>query len=186
MTEYTSPITIRIATPADAGTLAELARRTFDETFADQNRPEDMEMYLNATFGERQQTRELNDRSITTFLAEQDGVAVGYAQVRSGRAPATVGEGRALEIARFYVDRNAHGRGVAQQLMHAVQAHARANDCTLLWLGVWESNARAIAFYRKFGFERCGSQPFILGTDLQTDDLMRAQLKADGTRHAGG
>ena len=176
MTEHTDPITIRIATPADAATLTEIARRTFNDTFADQNRAEDMEKYLRETFGERQQLRELNDPSITTFFAEQNGVAIAYAQVRSGRASAAVGEGKALEIARFYVDRNAHGRGIAQQLMAAVQAHARANDCALLWLGVWERNARAIAFYRKCGFERVGSQPFILGSDLQTDDLMRAQL----------
>ena len=176
MTEHTNPITVGIATLADVTTLTELARRTFHETFAGDNRAEDMEQYLKETFGERQQARELNDPSITTFLVEQDGVAVAYAQVRSGVAPASVGEGRALEIARFYVDRNAHGRGVAQRLMQAVKEHARALDCTLLWLGVWERNARAIAFYRKCGFERAGSQPFILGSDLQTDDLMRCRL----------
>lgn len=169
-------ITIRKATESDAATLSELARRTFDETFSPHNRAEDMQAYLDATFGIRQQTRELRDPGITTFLAEDDGVAVAYAQVRGGRAPSTVGEGTALEIARFYVDQKAHGRGVAQQLMAAVEQHARDTGCTLLWLGVWEHNARAVAFYRKFGFEAVGKQTFILGSDIQTDDVMRRTL----------
>ena len=78
-----------------------------------------------------------------------------------------------VELARFYVRRVHHGRGVAQTLMDAVTAHARALGATQLWLGVWERNARAIAFYRKCGFVQCGTQPFLLGSDLQTDWVMR-------------
>jgi GNAT superfamily N-acetyltransferase len=156
--------------------LSELARRTFDETFAPHNRAEDMEAYLVATFGIAQQTRELNDRTITTFFAEEEGEAIGYTQVKSGRAPACVGSDNAVEIARFYVDAKAHGRGVAQRLMAAIEVHARQGGSSVLWLGVWERNARAIAFYRKCGFEAVGKQIFVLGSDIQTDDLMRRSL----------
>lgn len=174
----TDTITIREATIADAETLTDLARRTFEETFARDNSPEDMQAYLTATFGVKQQTRELNDPAITTFLVEQDGVAVAYAQLRSGRAPSSVGTGPAVEIARFYVDQRAHGRGVAQRLMSTVEEHARGRGCSLLWLGVWERNARAIAFYRKCGFEAVAKQTFLLGSDAQTDDVMRRELSA--------
>jgi diamine N-acetyltransferase len=79
-----------------------------------------------------------------------------------------------VELARFYVDQAHHGRGIAQALMAAVDAHARARGGTRLWLGVWEHNARAIAFYRKCGFEKVGEHPFVLGTDLQRDwDMAR-------------
>jgi ribosomal protein S18 acetylase RimI-like enzyme len=79
-----------------------------------------------------------------------------------------------VELARFYVDQAHHGRGIAQALMTAVYANARALGGTRLWLGVWERNFRAIAFYRKCGFEKCGEHPFVLGTDLQTDwDMAR-------------
>jgi hypothetical protein len=37
---------------------------------------------------------------------------------------------------------------------------------------VWERNARAIAFYVKCGFRDVGSQPFLVGSDLQTDRVM--------------
>jgi ribosomal protein S18 acetylase RimI-like enzyme len=74
------------------------------------------------------------------------------------------------------VRRAHHGRGVAQALMASVVGEARALGATALWLGVWERNARAIAFYRKCGFERRGEHPFLLGRDLQTDWVMSRPL----------
>jgi ribosomal protein S18 acetylase RimI-like enzyme len=44
-----------------------------------------------------------------------------------------------------------------------------------IWLGVWERNSRAIAFYEKCGFRDRGSQPFLVGSDLQTDRVMVLQ-----------
>jgi len=77
--------------------------------------------------------------------------------------------GAPLEIVRFYVDRPWHGRGVAQQLMEAAVNTARAAGARTLWLGVWERNPRAIAFYRKCGFQDVGTQTFVLGADHQRD-----------------
>jgi RimJ/RimL family protein N-acetyltransferase len=42
----------------------------------------------------------------------------------------------------------------------------------VVWLGVWERNPRAIAFYRKFGFVEVGDKVFPLGTDPQRDIVM--------------
>jgi ribosomal protein S18 acetylase RimI-like enzyme len=40
------------------------------------------------------------------------------------------------------------------------------------WLGVWERNTKAIAFYKKFGFHEVGEHVFPLGTDAQRDIVM--------------
>jgi ribosomal protein S18 acetylase RimI-like enzyme len=77
---------------------------------------------------------------------------------------------------RFYVDPIRHGHGIAQTLMDAVLTTARADAAHTIWLGVWERNPRAIAFYRKCGFEDVGSHPFLVGTDLQTDRVMTRAL----------
>ena len=45
-----------------------------------------------------------------------------------------------------------------------------------IWLGVWEENNKAIAFYKRHGFEVFGSHPFKLGGDLQRDLLMKRLL----------
>ena len=165
---------IRRASRADAPALAELGAKTFSDTFAAQNRPEDIEAYLAKTYGEAQQRQEIDDPSIVTLVADDEGTLAGFAQLRI--APAEHGD---LEIARFYVDRGHHGRGIAQLLMQAVLDVARELRCAAVWLGVWEHNARAIRFYAKCGFRDVGSHPFLLGSDLQTDRLMALTIDAE-------
>jgi len=46
-----------------------------------------------------------------------------------------------------------------------------------VWLGVWEENPRAIAFYKKNGFVEFDKHIFKLGNDEQTDIMMKLQLK---------
>ena len=158
---------IRHASGSDAAALAELAARTFSDTFAAHNRQEDMEVYLATTYGEAQQRREIEDLSIVTLLVDDGGALVAFAQLR--RSSSEHGE---VELARFYVHRDHHGRGIAQTLMSAVIDAARELGAATLWLGVWEHNARAIRFYEKCGFRDAGSHPFLLGSDLQTDRVM--------------
>jgi diamine N-acetyltransferase len=54
------------------------------------------------------------------------------------------------------------------------EAQRRKHD--VIWLGVWEQNARAIAFYQKFGFVPVGKQIFQLGDDPQHDLVMQKVL----------
>jgi ribosomal protein S18 acetylase RimI-like enzyme len=159
---------IRRATINDAAALAEIAERTFRDTFAKDNTPEDLEAYVASAYGETLQRRELEDPESLALLGEaEDGTLIAYTQMRRVRSPH--GE---VEIARFYVDRTYHGQGLAQQLMNAAVGAARGLGATTLWLGVWERNLRAIAFYAKCGFQDVGSQPFLVGSDLQTDRVM--------------
>jgi ribosomal protein S18 acetylase RimI-like enzyme len=46
-----------------------------------------------------------------------------------------------------------------------------------MWLGVWEHNPRAIAFYHKHGFVDVGDHVFLLGEDPQTDIIMELDLR---------
>jgi ribosomal protein S18 acetylase RimI-like enzyme len=163
---------IRVATPADAATLAAISLKTFVDTFAPHNTAADMESYTSVAFGEAKQRSEIETAGTITLLGEENGDTIAYAQIRS-TPTAPHGD---IEIARFYVDQPHHGRGIAQMLMDAVETHARALGGTRLWLGVWEHNVRAIAFYRKCGFVQCGAHPFLLGTDLQTDWVMNRPL----------
>jgi ribosomal protein S18 acetylase RimI-like enzyme len=56
-----------------------------------------------------------------------------------------------------------------------IQAAVR-KDSDCLWLGVWERNPKAIAFYRKHGFRVVGEHSFMLGRDQQRDLILAAQL----------
>ena len=168
-----APVRVREATADDAARLADFARRLFHDTFAADNRPEDMAAYEAATFSPARQRAEIADPAGRVLVAEIGEAWAGYAHLADGGPPPGV-EGPAVELRRFYVDPAWHGRGVAQALMAAVREAARARGARSLWLGVWERNRRAIAFYAKCGFADVGAQTFTLGADVQTDRVMAA------------
>jgi len=168
----TDRVVLRRATPDDAALLTELGASTFTETFASVNTPEDFAAYMSASFGESIQRAELEDPLVTVYLAERGGDAVGYVMLRERPAPRMLGGHDALEIARLYARRSSIGTGVGGALMQRAIDEARARGKDALWLGVWEHNARALAFYRRWQFFEGGTQPFLLGSDLQTDLVM--------------
>ena len=179
---------VRLATLADASRLSQLGAATFRETFEGDNTPEDMARYLAEKFTPARQAAEITDPAGFVLLAEQlvegeerDGKAavgelVGYAHLVAGPAPAAVQSPAPLELKRLYVSRMWQGRGVAQALMDAALAAARARGAETVWLGVWERNPRAAAFYRKYDFERVGEHTFVLGSDAQTDWILARPL----------
>jgi ribosomal protein S18 acetylase RimI-like enzyme len=174
----TTEVQVRRGTVADAAALAAFAACTFAETFSVDNRAEDLHAYLASAYGVAQQTRELADPEVVTLLAHRGPVLVAYAQVRRKAPPPCVTHAQPIELHRFYVDRTLHGSGVAQTLMRAVHGAAAAFDGRHLWLGVWERNHRALAFYAKQGFVTVGSTGFQLGADMQTDRVCVAALMA--------
>lgn len=167
---------IRRGVLEDAAVLADLARTTFYDAFAATNDPTDMALHLERAYGVAQQGAELRDPAITTLLVERDGRAIAYAQIREHHVPECVTGPAPLELWRFYVDRLWHGQGIAPALMDRVQAEARRRGARTLWLGVWEHNARARAFYAKCGFIDAGEHIFLFGTDPQTDRVMTLSL----------
>jgi ribosomal protein S18 acetylase RimI-like enzyme len=60
--------------------------------------------------------------------------------------------------------------------MDEEKAAARARGAETLWLGVWERNDRARAFYAKCGFTGAGEHIFLFGTDPQTDLVLVTAL----------
>lgn len=174
----TDAITFRPATGKDAAALAAFGRRTFADTFAASNSPADLALFLDATYGEALQRRELDDPQQTCIIVEANGEMLAFALLRQGVPSPGVEDASAVEIRRFYVDRHAHGRGIAQRLMAQCITAAGALGARSLFLGVWEHNTRAIRFYAAQGFTRVGVQPFLLGTDVQQDLVLVRRLDA--------
>jgi diamine N-acetyltransferase len=169
-------VTIRRGTLADAALLSELGARTFSETFAADNAPEDLAAYVATSFNLAQQTSELEDPGSSFLIAEVNGQAAGYAKLHDGEPEKGVEGAKPIELVRLYVSRDWLGRGVGEQLMRACIDEARQTGHETLWLGVWERNARAQAFYRKWNFRAVGEHMFQLGADLQRDILMERAL----------
>lgn len=163
---------IRAAVPADAKALAELQETTFRATFGASNSAENMDMHCRLSYGEHIQREELEDPVLHILVAEHDGELVAFAQLRMGHAPGCIMAARPGEIQRLYVADGWHGKGLAQALMDACTGELRRQNADAVWLGVWEHNPRAIAFYRKCGFTQVGDHVFVLGEDPQRDLVM--------------
>ncbi len=169
-------LTIRRGTPGDAALLSELGARTFTETFAVDNTPEDLAAYIDTSFSVAQVTRGLEDPAATFLIAEVDGHAAGYARLHDGEPEKGVEGANPIELVRLYVSREWLGRGLGEQLMRACVDEAQQTGHDTIWLGVWERNERAQAFYLKWNFRTVGEHMFRLGSDLQRDLLMERTL----------
>ena len=167
---------IRRGTIDDAALLSELGARTFSDTFAADNTPEDLAAYMATAFSVAQQRAELEDPAATFLIAEVDGHAAGYAKLRDSEPEHGIAGPKPVELVRLYAAREWLGRGIGQELMRASLDEARQSGYETIWLGVWERNPRAQAFYRKWNFRTVGEHMFQLGTDLQRDLLMERAL----------
>jgi GNAT superfamily N-acetyltransferase len=171
-------ITIRPARFDDAALLSEVGARAFSQAFAADNTPEDMASYLAGAFYPAKQAEELARPGSMFYLLQCDGVVAGYAHIQESHPPTCITGIKPVELSRFYLLEGWIGKGIGSRLMRFCIDEARGRAGDALWLGVWQKNARAIAFYNKWGFEIAGTQTFHLGSDLQHDFVMQRSLLA--------
>lgn len=169
---------IRYANETDATLLADLGRKTFSDTFSEDNTPEDMALYLSEHYTPEIQRFELQDPHTVFLIAENNTIPVGYAQLKGHSTEAGVAGTHPMELQRIYTLQEYIGKGIGSALMKASIREAKARGFTCLWLGVWEKNKRAIQFYEKWGFKQVGSHSFVLGKDVQTDFIMELSVGA--------
>lgn len=168
-------IQYRDARTADGPALAQMARRSFTETFGTLYPQSDLAAFLDDAFGANGLPSQLSDPAFTIRLALEDGAIIGYVKMGPVTFP---GEWRpdAIELYQFYVLGAWHGEGVAQELMAWALAHARGHGAREVILSVYVDNHRAHRFYEKYGFEDIGRIAFEVGATVDDDNLMRLVL----------
>ena len=176
LAETKPEITMHQATVQDIEVLRDVAIQSFRDLLEKCNTPEDMKLYIDNNFNHRQIEKELREPGTAFFIFFDAGKTIGYVKVRIGYEPEELTGVKALEIERLYCIQEYVGKKAGNVLMQTALDYARKNGFALAWLGVWEHNPRAIAFYQKWGFEKFGSHTFMLGTDAQTDFLMKKNL----------
>jgi len=171
-------IQIRQAFSQDARIVADLSLITFRDAFAGhpKNAPDDLNAYMSTAFNLDRIADELLDEMNIFLLAEIDGQPAGYAKLILDSIEDGISATRPIELSRLYSHQIYLGRGVGQALMNECFRYARKLEHDVIWLGVWEYNPRALAFYKRNGFNEVGKHIFQLGTDPQTDLLMQQSL----------
>lgn len=169
-------IEVRKAGPEDLEQLQAIARETFFETYSAHNTEENMQKYLEDDFGTSRLKAELQNPDSQFYFASLNGKIIGYLKLNSGNAQTELKDSNAMEIERIYVSKDFHGKKVGQVLYEKAFEAAKDSKASYLWLGVWEENPKAIRFYQKNGFEEFGKHVFWLGSDEQTDLMMKKTL----------
>ncbi len=160
--------------PKDAEVLSELSKRTFYDTFTGTCTEDDMQQFLHEYFDIEVVKRELADENDWYFFIEVDNVPAGYLRLKEDYSNFDLmKQWKALELKRIYIDKEYHGKGLAQELMNFAETFAKENKYEVLWLGVWEHNNRAQKFYEKMGFKDSGhTHDFPIGNTPQRDNWL--------------
>ena len=164
------------AITAEVELLQQLGKQTFLESFGADNTPENMKLYLQENFSIPKLTAEMTNPDSEFYFAMLKTQPVGYLKLNFRTAQTEQFNSRAVELERIYVLQSHQGQKIGQHLFNQALTVASEYKAPFLWLGVWEHNIKAIAFYRKNGFFEFDKHSFMLGKEEQTDILMRLNL----------
>lgn len=167
---------LRAVTEADLPALQQLSRTTFSDTFGAVNTAANLAVYLERAYSLPQLARELAEpTSMFTFIYQDEQLA-GYLKLNWGATQSEAQGADSLEIQRIYVLPAFKRQGLGRQLFQLARQTAEQLGKTAIWLGVWEHNDSARAFYQQMGFVVVGEHVFQLGHSTQRDLILRKTL----------
>ena len=142
-------IGVRDATRADVDAIQRVARRSWREAYAGLLTDAEIRHYLRWTYNRPTLWADIAAarRGRGHFLVAERSGAVGYLHYVAAGV-------RGAELRRLYVDPDAVGAGVGSALLR--ELHRRLAPGSAYMLRVHPGNSRALAFYRRKGFEEAG------------------------------
>ena len=162
--------------PDDLEELRAVSIRTYDETFRSMNTEQTMEAYLSQAFSEDRLRSELADPRCRFYFLRVDATVAGYLKLNEAPSQSDLNDPDSLEIERIYVRKEHQGSGLGAALIEYSLREAERLGKKYVWLGVWEKNTKAIAFYRRMGFSEAGRHAFRMGAEIQSDLVMKKTL----------
>ena len=169
-------VKIKKCTLEDLRVLQEISMETFDDTFNDQNSPENMKAYMERAFNLKQLEKELSNIDSKFFFVYFNEELAGYLKVNMNDAQSEKMDNESLEIERIYIRNKFQRKGLGQYLINKAIEIAVEQSKKIIWLGVWEKNEHAINFYKKLDFVQTGAHAFYMGDEEQIDIIMTKTL----------
>ena len=136
-----------------------------------------MAAYLEKAFSLEQLQKELGNRSSQFFLIYFNHEVAGYLKLNMDDAQSEEMGPDSLEIERIYIKSEFQKQGLGKYLFNQAVEIADKHKKSKLWLGVWEKNENAIAFYERLGFVQTGTHSFYMGDEEQVDLIMTKTLQ---------
>jgi ribosomal protein S18 acetylase RimI-like enzyme len=169
-------LSLKKCTLVDLDPLIEISRSTFITSFEKDNNPDDFKTYITSAFSKEKIRSELLNPHSTFYFVYLDDNLVGYFKLNEKDAQNEQFEDASIELERIYVKEAFQGRQIGKEMLFKVIEIVKSKDVTFLWLGVWEHNDAAIRFYERYNFKKFSTHPYYLGSDKQTDWLLKIEL----------
>nr|WP_299343418.1 GNAT family N-acetyltransferase [Allomuricauda sp.] len=166
-------LNLQKCTSKDLEILIKISKETFISAFEKDNNPEDFLSYVNKAFGKDQMEAQLNNPNSHFYFVLDKGTLVGYFKLNEGDAQTELQDEESFELERIYVLDAFQGKSIGTWMLNQAIEIAKSEQKRYLWLGVWEHNPGAIRFYERNGFKKFGTHPYYVGSDKQTDWIMR-------------
>lgn len=115
------------------------------------------EWYLNESFSVSTMEKELSNANALFYFIYFNEELAGFLKLNVDAGFEKYTADLALELERIYVRKAASGKGVGEFVMRFVFDFAVSKSKKIVWLKVMDSSAGPISFYKKNGFEICGT-----------------------------
>ena len=167
------PVSIRLATPDDAGALAELGAETFAETFGHLYQRRDLMTFLRAARSRATYAEVLGREDTFVALAEAGQEQVGYVLAGACKLPVPGLEPEAGEVRELYLIASHQGRRLGTRLLDAALEWLREHGRSPVYVGVWSENLGAQRLYARYGFRKVGEYDFPVGAQMDREFILR-------------
>ncbi len=160
----------------DLDLLIDVSRTSFIDAFEKDNNPDDFKRYIARAFNTEQMSSELLNPNSSFYFLLHNASLVGYVKLNRKDAQKEQFDLKAIELERIYIFKEFQGNKMGQEALYTVMDMAKTGNASCLWLGVWEKNTKAIAFYKNNGFSVFGKHPYLIGEDEQYDFMMKLEF----------
>jgi len=100
---------------------------------------------------------EMEDENNLHYILYENGKAQGYLKICINATLQGFEQLPALEVERIYLHKAATGKGYGKQLMGIALKIAKQYQKETVFLKAMDTSLGAILFYKKLGFEQCGT-----------------------------
>ena len=157
--------------------LRDISVKTFIETFASQNKEENIKQYLDTKMSLDNLKDELDNKDSHFYFIILNDTIIGYTKLNFESAQTEkIFIGKAFEVERIYLLSKHARKGYGRKAFENIFQIGKKKGYEKIWLGVWEYNKNAIEFYKHMGFKIFSKHSFLLGDDNQTDLLLKIDI----------
>lgn len=156
--------------------LREISHETYRETFSDSNSEALIEQYFRDALTAEKLLKEFNTVGSNFYFISLNNNIAGFLKTNTDDAQSDDVDKDALEIERLYIRKKYLRNGLGLKLILFACDLAKQANKNCVWLGVWEGNTPALAFYKAQQFYQIGEHAFDMGGDIQTDLLLKKDI----------